>query len=268
MALDPTFAAELRASLASFGARSGAASVPNAPGKALELWLQLKLATVAQTMRHWTVTLRDGSGAPLSSGSWILRANPQGLGPLAPSSPGWVHLAYTPPWVPPPGRDLEIHGGLQWLGRSGASHECDVSILPAIVADQIRSDGGGCPQGLPVLMLECKDKTSKGNLDEIRQTLARVFDLAIISQASGLGVGRILHSPNLPGWGGRSSQYRAYFRLGLFGIVRAGEFQTGAKSMNRHYHIKGFDRIYDTSSDAVPRLESAFRRLLTTSLQM
>jgi hypothetical protein len=270
MALDPSLVSELRGILGSLGAASGVSAVPTGPGKALEVWLQLKLASIARNTGVWTVTLRDGSDAVLSPGTpWLLRGSPQGLGPASISRPGWIHLAHTPRWGPHrPERDLELHGGLQWQGRSGALHECDISILPAMVGNAIRAAGGGYPGGLPVLGLECKEKVSPGSLDETRQMLARLFDLAVVSQSTFGGDGRIFSPAPHRGWGSRSSQYRSYFQNGLFGIVRVGPFQAGAMQLHQHYSIAGFSGIYESPSSAISDLEDALVDVLNLSLRM
>src|SRR3546814_11624707 len=73
-------------------------------------------------------------------------------------------------------RRFELRGSVQWKGRSDAKHEIDVSMLPASIGEAIRNNGGGYPHGLPIVAVECKDKTGYGPLDERRRTLACMYE--------------------------------------------------------------------------------------------
>lgn len=142
-----------------------------------------------------------------------------------------------------PTRRYEMHNSIQWLGRSGATHECDVSVLPETVAGQLRS-AGGRPQGLPIAMFECKDKPKAANVDELRQTLARMFDLALVTlPAPGIRC-RIYEAVTPRGWGSHHMTYIDFFASGAFGQVRAGGFSTGSISLGVHYRIARMGDIY------------------------
>jgi hypothetical protein len=260
MALPPALVSELRATLAAFRAAHGAVAVPGGAGKALEAWLLMKLADTARRTTNWLVTLRAGDGSQLASGAdFRLPDQPSPIASSSSSAPCFVlleHHQYDD-------RRLELHGGLQWMGRSGARHECDISVIPASIGEALRNSGGGYPCGLPIAAIECKDKTSPGTPDEMRQTLARLFDLALVTQPT-VGPCRIYEGNTLETWGHRSSKYVAHFASGAFGIARAGNFQLSARRLGEHYHIGRFSAIYDPSSHSVSTLLSRFRKVLAT----
>ncbi len=253
---------ELRTLLRAFRAAHAGAVVPLAQGKALEAWVLMKLAqTVRRNLPSWTVTLRRGDGAPLPPGAVF--ALPDGGSQIQashPTAPCFVHLASRQ------GShfDMELHGSLTWCGRSGATHECDVSVVPAAIATALRTQGGGFPHGLPIAAVECKDKAGIGKLDETRQTLARMFDLALVTQpALGLPLARIFEDKTPSSWGRRMTTYVGFFARGAFGIVRAGTFQTGARRLASHYMILHHPRIY-SDPFSMMGLEVNFRRALSS----
>lgn len=260
MALDLSLANELRLALRAFGAAHGAVAVPGGAGKALEAWLLIRLAAEASQARHWSVTLRLGDGRRLRPGTpFLFRSQPGGIGPRNAIGPGFVRLDRRG------GRErevLELHGSLQWLGRSGAYHEWDVSLLPGEVGQALRAQGGGRPSGLPIAGYECKDKVRPGSIDEVRQTLARLFDLAFVTQTNAGGGARIFVPLGQTRWGRRSSQYKSYFALGAFGIVRVGAFQAGARDLADHFSIDRYWAIYTPASRSVVLLLARFREIL------
>ena len=259
MALSATAEADLRNMLRAFRAAHGPTAVPNGNGKALEAWLLVKLAMEARQTGHWTVELRRGDGSLLPTGQpFDLPGGPSKLNPSNTSGPCFIHLEHKVH-----GTRLEIHGSLQWEGRSQARHECDVSVIPAEIAEPLRLNGGGYPHGLPVVAIECKDKTGDGVLDETRQALARMFDLALITPPQGIGECRIFESLTNSRWGVRNTTYRGLYSTGTFAIVRAGHFQSGARRLAKHYYIATLDSIYAASGTSVKVLMSQWRKTLT-----
>lgn len=260
MALPADMEAELRSMLRALRAAHGPASIPTGAGKALEAWVLVRLASAAKALPTWNVTLRRGDGTPLGVGEpFRLPDQPSRIPPSNVAGPCYVLLQHTQhPCVA-----LEIRGGVQWKGRSGALHECDVSVLPANIGEAIRNHGGGNPQGLPVATIECKDKASAGSLDEVRQTLARLFDLALVTRPSSRLTCRIFESNTGIHWGRRRTTYVSLFACGTFGIARAGDFQSGAKTLAEHYHIGRFDWIYDTTGVSMMRMMQSFRQTLS-----
>jgi hypothetical protein len=218
----------------------------------------MKLAQTANGLPTWSVTLRQGDGALLPHGNpFLFSAGQSGIRPPNPAGPGFVLLSN----VNHANLSLELHGGLQWQGRSGATHECDVSALPEAIALALRGNGGGMPEGLPVAAFECKDKTKAGTADEMRQTLARLFDLALVTQPI-VGPCRIWERRTNSLWGRRSSKYVSFFAMGSFGIVRAGRFHSGATRLGQHYSIGRFGNVYGASNITANNITAAFGAML------
>ena len=259
MALPIGLETDLRQILRNFRAANRIMAIPGGTGKALEAWLLMNLAEAARQMRSWRVTLRNGDGSPLAPGApFRFPAGQSGIRASNPAGPGFVLLEHTSH----PDRRVELHGGLKWKGRSGATHECDVSALPASIAVALRSNGGGTPRGLPIAAFECKDKTVAGTVDEMRQTLARLFDLALITQPRSGWSCRMWEAKTNTCWGRRSSKYVSLFATGAFGIVRVGAFHSGANYLGQHYSICRFGSVYDPSKNTIEAITDVFRSAL------
>ena len=259
MPLTPAAEQELRDILRAFRAAHAGVVAPGGQGKALEAWVLMKLAeTVAGWAPAWTASLRRGDGSSLPGGaSFDLPGSHTGIRPSDPHAPGHVLLAHTCY----PERRFELHVSLQWQGRSGARHECDVSVVPSSIAEALRAHGGGYPRGLPIVAVECKDKAGTGTLDETRQTVARLFDLALVTQPVPGWSCRIYEATTHQRWGRRGSTYRGSFEKGAFAIVRAGGFQAGAGALAGHYHIHHHPTVY-AGPGAITTLQSHVRTAL------
>lgn len=259
MAFPARLERDLRRTLRAFRAANGIASVPDGPGKALEAWVMMRLARSARNSGHWRVSLRQGDGTLLPAGSAMQFATSQhGIQAASTSAPSYIRLEHHRHGH----KRLELHGSLQWQGRSGATHEIDVSVLPASLGEALRAGTGGLPRGLPIAAVECKDKDSAGSPDEMRQTLARMFDLALVTKPRH-GIPCRTYEPltNLT-WGRRSGTYRDFFGKGTFAIARAGKFSRGARRLAIHYHIKQIGEIYAVRGRAMRLLELQFRHTL------
>lgn len=261
MALSTAAENELRNMLRAFRAAHSGMIVPTGEGKALEAWVLMKLAnTVRRQMnRFWRVSLRQGDGTTLPSGSTFNLPNQRSrIQPSSATAPGYVlieHKTHND-------RRFELRGSVQWKGRSDAKHEIDVSMLPASIGEAIRNNGGGYPHGLPIVAVECKDKGGFGPLDETRQTLARMYDLVLVTQPIPGWSCRIFETNTHTLWGRKSSRYIAFFKKGTFGIVRAGHFQSGATTLANHYSIGHYRTVYTTPSE-INRLQDSFRETLS-----
>jgi hypothetical protein len=260
MPLSPAAEQELRDMLRAFRAAHAGVVAPTGQGKALEAWVYFKLAhTVQQNMAmSWSVSLRRGDGSPVpSGGTFDLPSQRSRIQPSNPTSPCYILLEHRhqPTWR------LELYGSLQWMGRSGAKHEIDVSVVPAEIGEAIRNNGGGYPHGLPIAAVECKDKGGIGSLDETRQTLARIFDLTLVTRPISGSPCRIFETQTNQQWGKWSSRYVAFFAKATLGIVRAGTFQSGARTLATHYHIDHYASVYSNTS-SIRSLQSDFRRTL------
>lgn len=203
-------------------------TVPTSAGRALEAWLMISLARAAQASRQWNVTLRQGDGSQLPLRSvFSFPTYQSGILPSNPNGPCFVQLDRIVPGMET--IVLELHGSLQWKGRSGATHELDVSLLPQSIAQPLRVRGGH-PRGLPIAGYECKDKPGAASTDEMRQTIARLFDLALVTRPYPAWECRMFAAtvPHIR-WGQRQTLYRAFFASGAFGVVRAGGIRQGRR---------------------------------------
>lgn len=115
---------------------------------------------------------------------------------------------------------------------------------------------------MPIVAIECKDKENSGTLDEMRQTLARVFDLALVTPPGASNGCRISGPSNLAAWGSKGSSYRAVFEESLSAIARAGPFSSGAQRLGEHYHIEQSGSVYDPAGAAILDLERKFLDIL------
>ena len=261
MPLTSTAEAELRNMLRAFRAAHSGVIAPLGQGKALEVWVLMKLADTVRLRMNtsWRVSLRRGDGTALPVGaSFNLPSQRSKIQASSSTAPGYVlieHIADTD-------RRFELHSGVQWQGRSGAKHEIDVSVLPAAIGEAIRNNSGGYPHGLPILAVECKDKGGYGPLDETRQPLARMYDLVLVTQPVAHSSCRIFETNTNTHWGRKSSRYVAFFQKGTFGIVRAGTFQSGAGTLAGHYSIGHYRDIYNVSTE-IGRLQNSFRNTLS-----
>jgi hypothetical protein len=257
MLLPKAMTDDLRRLLRRFAAANGPATVPGGAGKALEVWLALRLARRAQLSGSWRVTLRQGDGSRLPPGSaFVVSAGQVDIRPGAPADPGWILLTHVGKTPQPDGpEDLspagatyvdgyELHVGLQWLGRSDATHECDVSLIPQAISRPLRVAGGGHPRGLPAAAFECKARSGSANTDEMRQSVARMFDLALVTKPHRNFGCRMFEAKTMTRWGRTWSTYRAFFEAGVFDVVRTGSFSQGAHDLGRHYHVGMFGNVH------------------------
>jgi hypothetical protein len=79
----------------------------------------------------------------------------------------------------PSGSEWELWNGIQFRGRSGAAHEIDIALVPAGVANQLRTTGR-MPFGRPRVSIECKDVGQPGSIDETHAFVARLYDLTVL----------------------------------------------------------------------------------------
>lgn len=263
MALPEEKKRQLRKMLRSFAAANGTATLPAASGKALEAWIFMRLAMAAKASGLWSVTLRQGDGSLLPSGATFhFTMSQTGIQPWHLNSPCYVLIESRIEQR----ENFELHGSLQWQGRSFATHEVDVSAIPGSVANALRAIGGGLPRGLPIAAIECKDRTTTGTPDEMRQTLARMFDLVLVTPPPAPTRQCRIYAPGTTvTWGERSKSYRAFYERGTFAIARAGLFSSGAEHLGEHYYILRCGSIYHHHGIAIADLEQSFVDTLARS---
>jgi hypothetical protein len=156
------------------------------------------------------------------------------------------------------GSEWEIWNGIQFEGRSGATHEIDIAVVPREVGTQLRMTGG-LPFGRPRVAIECKDVSQPGSVDEMRAFIARLYDLTVL----------LSHQPYLsfpaptqgiyPGNFGGNPFYAARFsyweenRHSFNGIARRTGFVSGAAAMTNYYAVEphGFITVGSTEAAAL-----------------
>lgn len=249
---------QLRLFLRRLSAANAISSVPGGTGKALEAWVFMTLADAANQKVGWHVSLRQGDGSPLPIGQdFLFSGGPSGIS-RGTGGPCFAQITRT---IGAP-VTLELHHGLQHRGRSEARHEWDVALIPDQISNHIRGRNQGYPLGLPFLGIECKDKASSGDTDEMRQTLARMFDLTHVSQRRFPISNRLMSEDGAVGVGRRWPTYIANFRSGFFGIVRMGGFQLGARQLSDHFGICQIGHVTPNSAATQRRLQDAMSEVL------
>ncbi|TPK87018.1 hypothetical protein FJ936_06625 [Mesorhizobium sp. B2-4-13] len=148
-------------------------------GRIFELFVMTNLARGLQDA-GFTVWLQRSNGTEIlpsdSDRRFIQRGGaPTGVSPASagPDNASVIGFRWRrrPKW--------EIWNGIQFGGRSGASHEIDIAIVPASVGAALRT-AGGVPVGRPRVAIECKDVEATGSLDEMRAFLARLYDVTLL----------------------------------------------------------------------------------------
>jgi hypothetical protein len=153
------------------------------------------------------------------------------------------------------GSEWEFWNGIQFQGRSGASHEIDIAIVPRQVGQDLRSTGGQ-PFGRPRVAIECKDVGTTGSIDETRAFVARLYDLTILQShqpyiahpppAKGIYPGNFVGQPF---YSARTS-YWDENRHTFNAIARRTGFASGAAYMTSYYAVEPHASITAGSSEA------------------
>lgn len=245
MPLPANLAQQFEDALVALGVDRRSTPLPSAPGKGLELWLLMKVAEAFNTRPGWSASLRDGAGTALGAAdAFQTRAQPGRIAAGDPHRPGFVLLRG------PRRKAFELHGSLQFVGRSRGRHEIDLSIIPAHIGAAIRSSGGGRPVGLPIAGIECKHHVSDGNIGEMRDKVARLFDLTFLSGAYPSNRFQLFWPRTAPaeGWGQRSTAYRTVFSGGAYGVARSSEFQLGAEYLSDYFAVRRYPNVYDAAT--------------------
>lgn len=156
-----------------------------------------------------------------------------------------------------PGRSpWELWNGIQFEGRSGATHEIDLAIVQAEVGEALRSrPSGGRPLGRPRIAIECKDVGAPGSVDEMRAFVARLYDITLLNSHHPYlpvsGSAREIH-PNLASSAmhGAAQSFWKENRRTLNVVARRGGFVAGAGAMTGYYSVEPHASISATSAAA------------------
>lgn len=217
-------------------------------GRAFELLLMTRIACELRARGYDVFLLRsDGARQTAATGyTFIQRGGvPSGVRPASSGSDGPTSIVFQkesrlPQW--------EIWNGIQFVGRSGSTHEFDLAIVPKQLGDALRVTGGR-PFGHGWISVECKDVSKDGNPDEMRAFLARIYDTTLLNWHSkyfgGTGTLRRIHplGPTEPGFGSVSSTYRIENKRAYHAIARRTGFTQGTRPMSDYYFVRRFEGI-------------------------
>ncbi|MBT0667367.1 hypothetical protein HT136_03180 [Novosphingobium profundi] len=148
-------------------------------GRIFELFV---MASIARGLRDagFSVWLQRSDGTTIRSGDADRRFIQRGGAPTGvPASSAGPGNASVIGFRWGRRRKWEIWNGIQFAGRSAATHEIDISIVPSSVGTEIRK-AGGIPVGRPRVAIECKDVGTAGSLDEMRAFIARLYDVTLL----------------------------------------------------------------------------------------
>jgi hypothetical protein len=141
------------------------------------------------------------------------------------------------------GSRWEIWNGIQFQGRSGATHEIDIALVPAEVGDDLRV-GGGVPFGRPRVAIECKDVGTAGTVDEMRTLVARLYDLTILQghqpHLNFIPPFQAIYPGNFGGQPFHSSRLRYWDenRHTMNALARRAGFSAGSVVLTSYYAIE------------------------------
>lgn len=155
------------------------------------------------------------------------------------------------------GVEHEIHTSIEFEGRSGSLHEIDVSIIPASIANDIRTNNirnnnprySGYPHGAPKIAIECKDKKSNGSKDEARTFMARLYDIHFLEvhhQPRGhQGLKNRIYASPLGGqaFGGRNTTYHKSFNNSYNAMCHSGIVVQEAINYLDFYDVKSHQQL-------------------------
>ena len=225
-------------------------------GRAFELLVMGGVARALQ-VRGYDVWLQRSNGTRILPGDVDRRFIQRGGAPtgVAGSAQGagnagiiGFRFQQRPAW--------ELWNGIQFEGRSGATHEIDLAIVPASVGQALRArPAGGRPLGRPRIAIECKDVAAPGSVDEMRAFIARLYDVTLLSS----------HHPHLAIGGGAQAihpgappsptsvaahSFWEENRRTLNVIARKSGFVTGAAAMTGYHSVEPHAGIAATSASA------------------
>jgi hypothetical protein len=236
---------DLNAILGTFGLLNNATGA----GRAFELYVMTGIAREMQN-RGFEVWLQRSDGSRINPGdairTFIQRGGAPSAVPSASEGPnkasviGMRRSQNHEPW--------ELWNGIQFTGRSGANHEIDIALVPALVGVTIRSTStGGTPFGRPRVAIECKDVQAAGSPDEMRALIARLYDLSLL-------IGHPLNytRPLLRIYPGSPSNHAIYRAQSTYreenqnsynALARKTTFSQGSQDMTAYYEIRAHGNI-------------------------
>jgi hypothetical protein len=225
-------------------------------GRIFELFIMTSIARELQR-RGFQVWLQRSDGTRINPGDADLRfiqrgGAPSGVAGAAQGSNYASSIVFR--WRRRP--EWEMWNGIQFAGRSNATHEIDLAIVPASVGRALRArPAGGVPTGRPRVAIECKDVGAAGSIDEMRAFVARLYDLTLLHAHH-----RYLHFPLPPqaihpgSPAGPSHRavvtYWQENRRTMNAIARRTGFVAGAAALTRYHAIEAHGGITAGSTNA------------------
>ena len=240
----------------------------NGAGRIFELFIMTGVATRLQG-QGFDVWLQRSDGSRIGPTDpdrrFIQRGGtptgvlPAAMGPANASVIGLRRLASGSEW--------EIWNGIQFEGRSGATHEIDIAVVPRGVGGQLRLTGG-LPFGRPRIAIECKDVGQPGSVDEMRAFVARLYDLTVLH-----GHQRYIPFPpptqaiypgsNVGGFYAARVTYWNENRHAFNVIARRTGFAAGAAAMTNYYAVEPHGFITLGSSEAATLMDAVSQWIVT-----
>jgi hypothetical protein len=152
----------------------------NGAGRIFELFVMTGVAEELHGRGH-DVWLQRSDGTRMLPGDPALDFIQRGGGPagIPPASSGASNASCIGFQKSGSSQVWEVWNGVQFEGRSGATHEFDLAIVPHQVGSELRLIGGH-PFGRPRVAVECKDVATSGSIDEMRTFVARLYDVTLL----------------------------------------------------------------------------------------
>lgn len=225
-------------------------------GTLFEVWISLRIADELNSRGLRTVLYEEGI-TPLQV---LANSNKRVQSITFKSSPGKIgsgnYCFIVFDWF---SVQHEIQISIEYEGRSGSLHEIDVSIIPSVIADDIRKNSpthSGYPVGSPKVAIECKDKKSTGSKDEARNFLARFYDIHLLNghpyEGSNQGIKNRIYSARTDpgvGFGNRYFTYNDSFDGSFNTMCHSGTIVPEAARYLSYFHINTRQKLTPGSAE-------------------
>lgn len=250
--------AQVRAALDAIAGSIVTLRLARGAGRAFELLLMSQIALELKNRRYLVELLRsDGTRQSVgaSGATFIQRGgapgpvHPAADGPDGPTSIVFRKLGIRSRRLQTP-VEWEIWNGIQFVGRSGGTHEIDIAVVPKRLGDVLRAfTSGQRPLGHGWLSIECKDVAATGSPDEMRTFVSRIYDTTLLqAHAPHIGTVRPVHrvyaiDTSYQGFGSGRVTYYQENRSVYGAIARTTGFSVGTAEMSDYYNIRRFEDL-------------------------
>ncbi len=234
---------------------------PGGAGRIFELYVMTGIACALQ-VKGYDVWVQRSDGTRVHPADTDRRfiqrgGSPTGIAPRAQGPNQASSIVFKWPTRPA----WALLNGIQFEGRSAASHELDLAIVPESVAQALRAaPTGGKPKGRPRVAIECKDVGANGSVDEMRAFVARLYDLTLLlAHHAHLGVAgppRVIHPGAPVGPTHRPAlTYWIENRRTLNVIARKAGFVSGAAALTGYHAVRPYGGIEAGSGPATQLMD-------------